>query len=1019
MGTSAPLDVHIGLDLGSVSVNAAVVDEQGRIVYEAPYRRHFGRVYSIALELLRDLFERFGPGIRSTSFTGNHGQVLANLARLPYEFETIAQVEGCVHVMPGVKSIISMGGQETALFQLEYLGSEWELRDFNMNGPCASGTGSFIDQQAERLASSMYQEQADWNPERIEAVLKDFIALGLKADAPSQVACRCTVFTKSDMIHLQNKGESLENIIAGLHEGNSANYISTIVSSRDVETPMAFIGGMAKNQLQVNAFRAYYPDVLVPPYAASLGALGVALLAGKRGQSNGLDLARIEEAIDTQQKTFPYARALELKKTRFPEDNRITHMFSSTSTTDVFLGIDVGSTTTKYALIDTSNRIVLKRYVQTRGKPIQVTQDLLKTVLEEAGPYVRIVGAATTGSGRNVVGDFTNADVIIDEITAHARGAVEVDPRVDTIFEIGGQDSKYISVRDTHPLDFDMNKVCAAGTGSFLHELANKNRINIVAEFQDLALSSEHPIQLADRCTVFMESDLVSYAQKGASKKDLIAGLSYSIVYNYLNRVVGKRPVGNRVMFLGGPSLNKAVVAAFEGVLGKGLVTPKHREVMGAFGAALIAKDRMARAPYETRFRSLEEIIEDRLTHAERVCTVDPNCHNQCKLKIYSFSGRKSVWGGECGRYEASHSDLKKTDNYFALRSEIFHRHLAESTTLLKQGDTEPTDSGLPTVGMQQALFFFSHGVFWTHFFDRMGFNVVVSPPTDYAISRMGIESMSTETCYPIKVSHGHVKRLSDQVDYLFLPNMINMRTPRPEEGGYFCPLVEGNNFMIRAALGLDESKVLAPSVHFKYEDRRTIDDLFVQMKDKLGCTRKQVREAYYSAQEVQSRFEDALRSEGEKIRSAIEPGDLVIVVTGRPYNLYDERLNLKLGQNLSKIGMKGIPMDFCDSDVIDLSDFPDMYWGLGARVLKTARMIARKPDWFGLHLTNFSCGADSFIEHFYKYLMGSKPYLILELDEHSAVAGVRTRIEAFKNVIQNVLAGQSESGRRIVAARS
>ena len=552
MGTSAPLDLHIGLDLGSVSVNAAVVDEQGHIVYEAPYRRHFGKVYSIALELLRELSEQFGSRIRSTSLTGNHGQVLANLAQLPYEFETIAQVEGCVAVMPGVKNIISMGGQETALFQLEYQGSEWELRDFNMNGPCASGTGSFIDQQAERLASSMYQEQADWNPERIETVLKDFIALGLKADAPSQVACRCTVFTKSDMIHLQNKGESLENIIAGLHEGNSANYISTIVSSRDIEAPIAFIGGMARNQLQVNAFRAYYPDLVIPPHATSLGALGVAILSEKRGQSNGLDLARIEAAIDTQQKAFPYAPPLILRETRFPEDNRVTHMFSSTSVMDVFLGIDVGSTTTKYALIDTSNRIVLKRYVQTRGKPIQVMQDLMKTVLEEAGPYVRILGAATTGSGRNVVGDFSNADVIIDEITAHARGAVEVDPKVDTIFEIGGQDSKYISVRDTHPLDFDMNKVCAAGTGSFLHELANKNRINIVTEFQDLALSSEHPIQLADRCTVFMESDLVSYAQKGAAKNDLIAGLSYSIVYNYLNRVVGKRPVGNRIMFLGG-----------------------------------------------------------------------------------------------------------------------------------------------------------------------------------------------------------------------------------------------------------------------------------------------------------------------------------------------------------------------------------------------------------------------------------------------------------------------------------
>jgi hypothetical protein len=218
---------------------------------------------------------------------------------------------------------------------------------------------------------------------------------------------------------------------------------------------------------------------------------------------------------------------------------------------------------------------------------------------------------------------------------------------VDTIFEIGGQDAKYISIRDTHPLDFDMNKVCAAGTGSFLHELANKHGIDIVGEFQDIALSSETPLKLAERCTVFMESDLMAYHQKGAARPDLIAGLCYAIVHNYLNRVVGKRRIGERVMFLGGPSLNKGVVAAFERVLGRGLLVPRHREVLGALGAAVCVREKMlAEGTPRSTFRGLERAIGDRLVFLEKICQADPRCQNQCKLKVYSFDGRKSVWGG-------------------------------------------------------------------------------------------------------------------------------------------------------------------------------------------------------------------------------------------------------------------------------------------------------------------------------------------------------------------------------------
>ncbi|MBW2487692.1 MAG: CoA activase, partial [Deltaproteobacteria bacterium] len=641
----------VGIDVGSVSLNGMVIDQNKDIVFESPYKRHFGKINAAILELVEHLVATLGQNnIQSISFTGNHGKKLAEKLGVFYEFETISQALGVLHIMPQARSLICMGGQDTALMQIFHDAGGWELENFNANGPCASGTGSFIDQQAERLATSLYEKNKQTSQSHIDQILDDFIRLGLKSEKPANVACRCTVFTKSDMIHLQNKGEKLEDIIYGLHVGNARNYISTIVANRKLNDPIVFIGGLSKNELQVKAFEAYYPDLVVPAHSTSTGALGVALKALETGRSETFTPADLKKLNVHTAIAVPEAPPLILKKTAVP-DAPDTRRKILALKTPAYLGIDIGSTTTKYALIDENRRLIHKHYVHTRGKPVEVTQRLLKHIVDELGGRIRIKGVATTGSGRYVVGDFLNSDLIIDEITAHARGAVEMDPRVDTIFEIGGQDAKYISLVNANPLDFDMNKVCAAGTGSFLHELANKYGINIVDEFQDIALSAAAPVKLADRCTVFMESDLVSYYQQGASRENLMAGLCYAIVHNYLNRVVGKRKIGQRIMFLGGPSLNKGVVAAFENVLDRGLQVPLHREVLGAYGAAIAVQEKMKTENItRSTFRGMSGAIDDRMNFTEKVCRVDPTCHNQCKLKIYQFDNRRSIWGGECGR---------------------------------------------------------------------------------------------------------------------------------------------------------------------------------------------------------------------------------------------------------------------------------------------------------------------------------------------------------------------------------
>jgi predicted CoA-substrate-specific enzyme activase len=996
---------YAGIDAGSVSLNCIVIDDRGEVVYEFPYKRHLGKVEEEVLALVRRLHDEFGEErIRCVSFTGNHGKKLSEKLGLFHEFESISQVLGAIRITPDVKTIISMGGQDTALLQIDHHDGEgWELEYFNTNGPCASGTGSFIDQQAERLATAMYADVTDVSQRRIDGILADFIELGLTSRTPANVACRCTVFTKSDMIHLQNKGEKLEDIIHGLHIGNARNYMSTIVSNRSLREPIVFIGGLSLNALQVQAFREYFPGLIVPPHSTSIGALGVALQALEAGRRDRVDCGILEAVEFDQEASLPVASRLELKRTAFPETNEIQGDFPGENTR-AYLGVDVGSTTTKYALIDEDRQIIHKKYVTTQGKPVEVTQHLLAFLRDELGERIQIVGTATTGSGRNVVGDFLSADLIIDEITAHARGAVEMDPEVDTIFEIGGQDSKYISISNTHPLDFDMNKVCAAGTGSFLHELASKYGINIVGEFQEIALSSTTPVKLAERCTVFMESDLVSYHQKGVEKTDLVAGLCYAIANNYLNRVVGKRKIGQRVMFLGGPSLNKGVVAAFENILGRALLVPRHREVLGAYGAAISVQEAMRReGAGESRFRGLARAIGDRMTYAEKICRADTKCQNQCKLKVYDFDGRRSVWGGECGRYESTAARGIRKQNFFESRQRLWRSYMAGAYEELR-GEPLMEVDGRPTVGMQSSLYGQQTAVLWAHFFEKLGFRLVLTPPTNTHLSKTGIETMVAETCYPVKVSHGHIRELLGKTRYLFLPSMITMPTPEPSETGFLCPLVQSNAYMVRVALGLDPARVWSPVVHLKYDPATLATEISIQLREKIGATPLEIRAALSQALERHHALATELCEMGRAALENRAPDEPVVVVTGRPYNLYDERLNLRLGRNLAKIGVTALPMDFIDVSSVDLSDFPSMYWGLGAQILRTAKFVKKQPGWFGLHLTNFACGADSFIEHFYKHIMGDKAYLILEVDEHSAVAGVMTRLEAYRNVIENAM---------------
>ncbi|MDN5278585.1 MAG: hypothetical protein PWR01_2550 [Clostridiales bacterium] len=1003
--------LNIGFDIGSVSVNTVICDANGKLIEEMPYYRHFGRTIEVCVRVMSQIEKKYGKSnIARVAFTGTHGKALAAELNTYFEIETTAQTRGLFALMPEARTVISIGGHDSALLITTPSENGFILDDFKLNEACAAGTGSFIDQQAERIYSDFEEFNSIEDPQRrMESILVKFMEEGRMSDSPASVACRCTVFTKSDMIHLQNKGIPIKHIIAGLHDGVAKNFKSTLINNRELETPIAFIGGYASNGLARQSFEKILgKKVTAPPHYTSVGALGTILAAIEKSEGTAVTSEQILNLKTSEAFAAVRTEPLKIELHPFAECGKSEGLPEGNGQIEAYMGYDIGSTTTKLVLITPEGRIIYKRYIPTEGQPVIAIKKALKNCLESVDvSRVKVLGVGTTGSGREVANLFVGADDVVNEVTAHARGTTYFEPEVDTIFELGGQDAKYTSLGSGYVVDFRMNKVCAAGTGSFLEETANKLGINIAGEYESLAMNAKAPYRLTERCTVYMESDLMSYLQMGGAVEDLLAGLSQAVVHNYLNRVVQDGKIGNKISFQGGPSLNKSVVAAFERIVGKPIITLPHREVMGAVGAALHAMDEInamkkAGKEFKTRFRGWD-VIEKPFLHEEEICVRNPNCHNQCKLQIYRVGEDEAVYGGDCGMYESRQQAQKRAPDFNRVRQELFFKQIKGLYRVV--GEAEPEKpSGKKVLGIPRSLGFHQLGIFWIHLLTRLGYEIVITPETNTEIVDMGISAMTCEACFPVKISHGHAARLKGHCDYLFMPMMIEMESSQ-ENNGFYCPYVEANTYMLMSALGLKPEKVIKPPIFFK-KGRAEMEMAFADEFKRLGLSfnRAEFQKAYDEALGVLKNFDTEIKRIGAGILKNL--GDRrAIVVVGRPYSAYDSRTNLNLFATFSRLGIHAIPQEFLDLDGIDIeSEYPNMYWGFGNKILQAAKYINRDQRLFGLYLTSFSCGPDSFVLHFFNHEMNrtGRPYLELELDEHSAGAGVETRLLAFIDAIKN-----------------
>jgi len=983
---------YVGIDIGSVSVKVVVLDAEMRL-REKHYKRSAGQPVPTLVELLEGVFERFGArNIKRIAATGTGSRGVAAELGIPFYNEVVAVSSALGKYCPEVRTVVEMGGQDSKLLIMgrsESGGSY--LEDIAMNTLCAAGTGSFLDQQAARLGVSIEGE---------------FGELAMKSEKPPRVAGRCSVFAKSDMIHLQQIATPDYDIVAGLCFAVARNFKSSVARGKRFTKPIAFIGGVAANRGVVRAFEEVLQlsagELVIPEHYAHMGALGAVLKSLEEGvpEAEGeWDLSVLENRRIGSDETDEGLEPLEY----VPEGKTWseTESFSSLDGDEIrdgYLGIDVGSLSTNVVVIDKDCRVLSRRYLPTAGRPIEAVRRGLREVGAEVEGKVRILGVGTTGSGRYLTGDLVGADIVKNEITAQATAALHIDPEVDTIFEIGGQDSKYISLQDGTVIDFEMNKACAAGTGSFLEEQADKLEIDIKKEFGEKALCSTCPGRLGERCTVFMESDVVSHQQKGAPKEDILAGLGYSIVLNYLNRVVAGRRVGEKIFFQGGVAWNKAVVAAFEKVTGKPIVVPPHHDVTGAIGAALLAMRANGKGP--SRFKGFD--LSDRnYTVSTFTCKA---CENMCEIRRVEVEGEKPLfYGGRCERYEEEHKDrsaIERIPDLFAEREKLLFGEALEK----ERAGTPST--GRKRVGIPRSLNFYELFPFWNTFFEELGFETVLSSATTKSLVHKAVESVSAETCFPVKVAHGHVLDLLERgVDYLFLPSFITgERTDERQEQNYGCPYVQALPYLVRSAIDLGEKGVEVIELPVSFQRGRAhMEKVLADMGKKLGKSRAEVKRAHAKAIEAQNTFYRRMVERGKEALSNLADDEIAVVIVSRPYNGCDSGINLDLPKKIRNMGVMPIPIDMLPLGEVDIYDeHPNMYWKYGQGIMRAGELVRRDRRLYAIYVTNFGCGPDSFLGHFFDRKMKGKPYLQIEIDEHSADAGVITRCEAFFDSLQS-----------------
>jgi predicted CoA-substrate-specific enzyme activase len=979
---------RVGIDVGSLYVGGVVLE--GDAVRNVEYREHGGRIQE-EVERLLGL-----PAYRGFDALGLTGELPGGEAGLIDN--TLALIEGARFLLPGCRNVFAIGGQT---FSLLFFEADGAYREHSINPPCAAGTGSFIEQQAERLGLSAAE-------------------LAEKASAYAGkrplIATRCAVFAKTDVVHAMQEGYSLEAVCAGLCDGIARTVLDSLVKGRPIAAPAGFVGGVSLNRaVAAGMERLLGVEVRVPEHAQVAGAVGAALLgtlpayhaelAGRSARTR-----RIREPLRLSLSDYPdfadYAiEARDGVEIFLPRER-------PGGAGEAYLGIDIGSTSTKAVLISPERELLGGFYTVTAGRPIAAVQKLIRSIDEVLGRgSLRLRGAATTGSGRMIIKELFDAELAVNEITAHARAAVFLHPKADTILEIGGQDSKFTLLRDGEVYFSAMNYVCAAGTGSFIEEQARRLGVGL-EEFSALAAEARAPFT-SDRCTVYMERDLNALLAEGWSKSALAAAVLNSVRDNYLSKVVSRAALGDFIVFQGATGRNKALVASFEQLLQKPIHVSPCCHLTGALGAALLCLEAGTDGA-DSRFIWQPQA----LAVSEEICRL---CANHCLLTVVEKDGRKAGWGMKCGREYGQRRPKGRRDAECSAPERRFARLMAA----LARGGVAAAEGKRRTwtIGIPLALYNLSYAPLWHGFLTRLGFSVGLSESRRQSLEQ-GKGLVNSDFCTPMVLAHGYVRQMLDRgFDFLFCPAVVNEKDAEHDgtvlfrkktRDAYFCYYSQYLPTVVSRLTAVDvEPKLIAPLIYFS---SMSLEQMAAEIHRELNRkvpvqigleeTVEALRAAYASFTAQRRRRAKTLQRELGR-RGSEQPN---ILLLGRPYVLFDPALNMGLPVRLEQEGAR-----LFWQEELDLEGFQPgyagryyerMHWHYGRQIVKAAEYCARAPNLFAVYLTSFRCSPDSFLISYVKDIMAhyGKPFLVLQLDEHGSDVGYATRIEAGMQSFRNQL---------------
>ncbi len=965
-----------GVDVGSTTVKLVVIDDNKKIVY-GQYRRHCARIQETLAELLSEAKQQLGDCFLRLKITGSGSINLGKALGIEFIQEVASVASALQSVAPQTDVAIELGGEDAKII---YFTGGLEER---MNGVCAGGTGSFIDQMAALL-------QTD--------------ASGLNKEAENYkqiypIAARCGVFAKTDIQPLINEGASKSDLAASIFQAVVNQTISGLACGKPIRGCVAFLGGPLHflpelKKAFIRTLKLTDENIVDPENSHLFAALGAAL------EAEDADKFEISELIESLNKGIEIKFEINRLEPLFENDMQFNEFMDrhgkavvdkdelSTYEGECFLGIDAGSTTTKMAVIGSKGELLFSHYANNKGNPIQTAIESICVLKDKLPETAKIVRSCSTGYGEALLKNAFCLDEGEVETIAHCTAAAFFEPEVDCVLDIGGQDMKCIKLQNGTVDTILLNEACSSGCGSFIENFATSLGYT-AEEFSKEALYAENPVDLGTRCTVFMNSNVKQAQKEGASVSDISAGLAYSVIKNALFKVIklgSADELGKHIVVQGGTFYNKAVLRAFEKISGVCAICPDISGIMGAFGAALIAKERYT--GQSTAMPDLEEIINLTYTTSAVRCG---GCSNNCMLTVNKFpDGRRHITGNRCEKALGGSGGEKAPNMVEYKRNRLFaYKQLANA----RRG----------YIGIPRVLNIYENYPFWATFFEKLGFAVVVSPFSDRKVYELGMESIPSESeCYPAKLAHGHVEWLiRNGVETIFHPCVFYERKETPgAQNHYNCPIVVSYPENLKnnvEAVSDGNVKYIRPFIAFT--DEKTVTDRLIDVcKKEWNISSSEVKNAAHAAWEEQLAAKADIKKEGmrllEKMRAEGRRG---IVLAGRPYHI-DPEINHGIPEMIASYGLSVFTEDSFEFDYSQIKELrANDQWVYHSRLYNAAQFVSDSEDLELIQLNSFGCGLDAVTtDQVCEILENSgKLYTVLKIDEVNNLGAARIRIRS------------------------